>query len=164
MGSDIQSAIERSRGRMRIAKLLVGGAVGVTLVRVIPLRTTRVVVKGDSMTPALESGDRLLVRRTNRPLAGQIVALRDPREPARVLVKRVASLTDDGVVVLGDNPSASTDSRTFGAVSRLDIIGVALYRYAPLGRSARVVRGPVPSTQWPPTGSTPSSPPTISKA
>ena len=93
------------------------------------------------MTPTLEPGDRLLVRRTQRPRAGHIVALYDPRERRRVMVKRVASLTDDGVVVHGDNPAASTDSRTFGPVSRLEIIGVALYRYAPFDRAARLPRG-----------------------
>ena len=115
------------------------------------------------MLPALMAGDRLLVRRTQRPRRGDVVALRDPRDTGRVLVKRVAELNDDGAVVVGDNPAASTDSRTFGPVSRAAVIGVALYRYVPLDRSTRLRRRPVPSTPWPPTGSMPSWPPTTSR-
>src|SRR4051794_2199134 len=163
VGSDRWSASERRRARMRIAKLLVGGAIGFTLVRAISLRTTRVAVKGDSMEPALAADDRLLVRRTQRPRRGDVVALRDPRDGARVLVKRVAELNDDGVVVVGENPDASTDSRTFGPVSRASLIRVAVYRYAPLERTTRLRRRPVPSTAWPPTGSMPSWPPTTSR-
>jgi nickel-type superoxide dismutase maturation protease len=114
------------------------------------------------MLPVLEPGDRLLVRHTRRPRRGDLVALRDPRQHGRVLVKRVAALRDEGVVVLGDNAEASTDSRTFGPVSRTALIGVAFYRYAPITRSSRLRRGPVRCTQWPPT-STPSSLPTTSK-
>src|SRR5438045_9390101 len=98
---------------MRIAKLLPGGAIGLTLVRAISLRTTRVEVKGDSMLPDLAAGDRLLVRRTQRPRRGDVVALRDPRDTGRVLVKRVAELNDDGVVVVGDDPTVGAGSRTF---------------------------------------------------
>jgi nickel-type superoxide dismutase maturation protease len=149
---------------MRIAKLLVGGAVAITLATVKLLRTTRVVVDGESMRPVLEPGDRLLVRRTQRPRAGDVVALHDPRDQARVLVKRVARLTDDGVVVLGDSAAASTDSRVFGPVPPALLIGVAVYRYGPPSRSTARLRRPVPCSQWPPTGSTPSSPPTTSTA
>jgi len=59
------------------------------------------------MEPTLAAGDRLLVRRTQRPRRGDVVALRDPRDGHRVLVKRVAALNDDGVVVLlTDTPAA----------------------------------------------------------
>ena len=115
------------------------------------------------MEPSLAAGDRLLVRRSQRPRRGDVVALRDPRDTARVLVKRVAELNDDGVVVVGDNPGASTDSRTFGPVSRAALIGVALYRYGPPDRSTRLRRRPVASTSWSPTGSMPFWPPTTSR-
>jgi signal peptidase I len=102
---------------------------------------SRVEVAGDSMAPTLLPGDRLLVVQWPAPLApwpapGQVVAVRDPRQPARVLVKRVGSVDRDRgtVEVLGDDAEASTDSRDFGPVPRSLVVGTAVYRYAPSGR------------------------------
>ena len=48
------------------------------------------------------------------------------------------------VEVVGDDPGASTDSRTFGPVPVASVLGRAVYRYAPAGRS-----GPGPwSTEY----------------
>jgi nickel-type superoxide dismutase maturation protease len=103
----------------------------------------RVEVVGDSMAPALLAGDRLVVLRVPcgaqpLPPPGAVVAVRDPREPSRILVKRVASAdrSTGAVEVRGDAPRASTDSRTFGPVARSDLVGPAVYRYAPAGRSS----------------------------
>jgi len=105
----------------------------------------RVEVAGASMAPALQPGDRLVVvgrpwgpPRWPRP--GQVVAVPDPREPSRLLVKRVRSVdTGRGTLdVAGDAPAASTDSRTFGPVPRSTVLGRAVYRYAPPER-----RGPL---------------------
>jgi nickel-type superoxide dismutase maturation protease len=148
---------------MRIAKLLVGSGFLATLVTAAATRLTRVTVTGDSMRPALEPGDRLVVRRTRRPHVGDVIALHDPRDERRVLVKRVGELGEGRFVVLGDNAGASTDSRVFGPVPSAAVIGVAVYRYAPAHRSAMLGRRPVPCTEWPRTGSTPSSPPTTSR-
>jgi nickel-type superoxide dismutase maturation protease len=95
-----------------------------------PLRL--VVVAGDSMRPALEPGDRLLVLRLS-PRVGDVVALRHPTDDL-VVVKRVAAIGDDGVTVVGDNADRSTDSRAFGPVPKALILGRAVYRYAPSGR------------------------------
>jgi nickel-type superoxide dismutase maturation protease len=91
------------------------------------------------MRPALEPGDWLLVdpdayrRRPPRP--GELVVAPDPREPERLLVKRVAALESDGRVMLaGDAPDASTDSRTFGAVAVDAILGRAWFRISPRRR------------------------------
>ncbi|MGI8806948.1 MAG: nickel-type superoxide dismutase maturation protease [Acidimicrobiales bacterium] len=101
-----------------------------------PLR--RVEVTGDSMRPALAPGDRLLVLRDGRMRVGDMVAVADPRTPARMLVKRVAACGPGGVTVLGDNAAASTDSRVLGPVAPGSIRGRAVYRYFPESRRGRL--------------------------
>ncbi|MDX1659919.1 MAG: nickel-type superoxide dismutase maturation protease [Nitriliruptorales bacterium] len=107
--------------------------VGLWLVALVTNRSLRRVT-GDSMRPALHPGDVVVVVprgvRLLRP--GDVVVAADPREPSRRTVKRVAELTPDGVFVAGDNPAASTDSRTFGAVP------------------AELVTKWVPARVWPP--------------
>ena len=56
-------------------------------------------------------------------------------------------LGHDEYLVLGDNRPRSTDSRSYGPVRRNDIIGVAWYRYAPVGRRVNLVTCPPPSVQ-----------------
>ncbi len=90
------------------------------------------------MEPVLMSGDRLLVLRRRRPRVGDIVAVADPRPGGRLLVKRVVALQGDEVLVEGDNRSSSTDSRHFGPVDRRAVLGRAVYRYGPPGRSGRL--------------------------
>jgi hypothetical protein len=115
------------------------------------LRPRRVEVVGESMLPALRPGDRLLLLRLPTP-PGAVVAVVDPREPGRTLVKRVAAgpggeatvpgrgrmAAGSGYLVLGDNPGASTDSGEFGPVPARLLRGRAVYRYAPPAR-----RGPL---------------------
>jgi len=115
------------------------------------VRPRRVEVVGESMLPGLRPGDRLLVLRLPVP-PGVIVAVTDPREPERTLVKRVAAgpggevrlpggrrvEAGSGYVVLGDNPAASTDSADFGPVPARLLRGRAVYRYAPPDRRGRL--------------------------
>ena len=95
----------------------------------------RTEVSGDSMRPALQPGDRLVVRRTKSLEVGDIVAAADPRRPARTLLKRAAAVDDSGVFLVGDNQARSTDSRHFGLVPLSLVRGKAVYRYAPPGRT-----------------------------
>jgi nickel-type superoxide dismutase maturation protease len=108
----------------------VAGAVVTTMAR-----PRRVAVEGASMEPTLTSGDRLLVLRRRRPRVGDIVAVDDPRGGRRLLVKRVVSVAGDEVMVEGDNPPSSTDSRVFGPVDRREIAGRVVYRYFPPERA-----------------------------
>ena len=105
---------------------------------VAPLR--RVEVVGGSMAPGLLPGDRLLVTPLAPIRAGDVVALRDPRDRGRVLVKRVAAVlgAERRVVVLGDNPAASTDSRSFGPVPIRLLLGRCVWRYHPEERRGAV--------------------------
>lgn len=120
-------------------------AVGAAAVVGVRVGTRRVVVEGRSMVPTFEPGDRLLVVRLPRrwPVRpGDVVAFGDPREPDRLLVKRVGAAGDGWVTVVGDNPAESTDSRSFGVVDRGEVWGRVWYRYAPAARAGRVRRRP----------------------
>lgn len=107
------------------------GAIVAAIERLSPVVRFR--VEGDSMAPAYLSGDRLVVNRlaylVRGPRPGDVVVLRDPEVPGRLLLKRVAAVEDGRYVVLGDNPAGSRDSRRFGTVRRRDIVGKALLRY-----------------------------------
>lgn len=111
--------------------LLVAAAVTVALRRWRPV--SRAEVHGDSMRPALEPGDRLLVLRA-RVRPGDVVSFRDPRAGHRTMVKRAAARGPGGLTVLGDNAGASTDSRSFGPVDPSGVRGRAVYRYFPDSR------------------------------
>jgi type IV secretory pathway protease TraF len=110
------------------------------------------------MEPALRAGDRVLVDRGayrgRSPVVGEIVAVPDPGDRRRWLVKRVAaigpgnaSLPTEGipdpsewptvavpegtVFLLSDHLEKGRDSRHFGPVSRSDLRGRVWYRYSP---------------------------------
>ncbi len=108
-------------------------------------RLLRVEVQGRSMAPGLQPADRLLAIRGLRLRPGDVVTAADPRQPSRVLVKRIVSVSTDGRVELaGDNQGASTDSRTFGSVPAALVTGRVLWRYWPPHRRSRLPR---PSTE-----------------
>jgi nickel-type superoxide dismutase maturation protease len=99
-------------------------------------------VIGESMTPSLVPGDRLLVEAltfTRRaPRIGELVLAADPREPGRELVKRVTAIEPNGdLVVRGDAAEWSTDSREFGPLPGGSVRWRVLVRYAPLRRFGR---------------------------
>jgi nickel-type superoxide dismutase maturation protease len=82
------------------------------------------------MEPTLRAGQSVLVNprafRGLRPQPGQIVLLRHPADPNRVLVKRVRSLEGERLFVVGDNRASSTDSRDFGAVALESVLGLVV--------------------------------------
>ena len=95
------------------------------------------------MAPTLLPGDWLLVNPdaflTSDPTSGDLVLVPDPRDGSRLLVKRVAGRDGAGDLVLaGDDPMASTDSRDFGAVDVRSIQGRPLFRYWPPARIGRL--------------------------
>jgi signal peptidase I len=110
----------------------------------------RVSVKGLSMAPTLLPGDHLLVRPARQLRRRDLVVVGDPAEPGRWVIKRVAALPGEsveadgrtlvagaGIVLLGDNPEHSTDSRDYGAVPLDAVHGRVWYRYAPAARAGR---------------------------
>jgi nickel-type superoxide dismutase maturation protease len=115
----------------------------------------RVAVAERSMEPALRPGDWLLVRRTRRIRAGQIVLARHPGRPDLLIVKRAARLVDGGWWLESDNPDAgAVDSRRFGPVPADLIEGRVLVRYWPrrtlfFGPNGRRARPRHTKTRWP---------------
>jgi nickel-type superoxide dismutase maturation protease len=140
--------MNQRRGRRRPLFAALGFLVGAAAAGTILRRLDTVEVAGASMAPALLPGDRLLVESFTytwrAPAPGDVVLARDPRLPARELVKRVASI-DGGIVELrGDAASASTDSRAFGPVPGDQVAWRAVMRYWPPGRIGWI-RSPLPS-------------------
>ncbi len=80
-------------------------------------------VAGESMRPTYEPGDTLLGWRWFRPRAGQVVVA---WQDSRPLVKRIKRLSGHQVWIEGDNPAASTDSRSFGPVTLAQVEAVII--------------------------------------
>ena len=74
------------------------------------------------------------IEKKARALEGRVVLLERTAQPGLLQVKRVTrilqSTTGEFVLwVEGDNKTASTDSRTWGAVSMAEIHGLAKFKY-----------------------------------
>ncbi len=111
------------------------------------------VVAGDSMSPTLEHGDRVIVDlwsyRGRPPRSGEIALFDGPRGVP--MVKRVADLPHlehvrsewfgpsgalrSGLWVVGDNSDASRDSRRFGTVPPDRFRGRLVWRYWPVSKA-----------------------------
>jgi signal peptidase I len=100
-----------------------------------------VAVRGLSMEPTLQPGERLLTlpARLVRPHPGTVVVVEDPWQPGHLVVKRVARIDDrapgHAVLVLGDNPAASTDGRLWGPIDRGAVRRVVVARWPSLSRA-----------------------------
>jgi phage repressor protein C with HTH and peptisase S24 domain len=97
------------------------------------MRLMTVVVKGESMLPALRPGDRLIVRLGALARAGDIVVA---KRGAGLIVKRAFRRTPEGWWLESDNQHARgrRDSWDFGAVPDRDITGRVVGRYWPPSR------------------------------
>ncbi|MBG0857418.1 S26 family signal peptidase [Streptomyces spinoverrucosus] len=148
------------------------GLAGVAVVALIRRTCVVVTVEGTSMIPTFHPGDRVLVRRVGPAgvSAGRLVVTEPPaegrwdtRRRSGWLIKRVAAVPGDPVpregapalrsrpeervpdgrlVLLGDNPAESLDSRFHGYFRADRIVGVVIRQ---LPHAARLT-GPAPST------------------
>lgn len=91
-------------------------------------RFLNVVVNGDSMWPTLKQGSAAKFERidSNLVAVGQIVLLDHPFRPNLRIIKRVQSIEDSRLFLVGDNPdpTASEDSHNFGEVDISSVIAV----------------------------------------
>lgn len=117
-------------------------------------RVRRLLVSGDSMSPTLRHGDRLLAVACRAARPGDVVAFRHPRRPGMIAVKRVVRAIPAAAPsgpwrraavaayeVAGDNTARSTDSRDFGPVPAAAVLGRVVWRYFPASRRGRVPGG-----------------------
>ena len=109
-------------------------------------------VRGDSMSPNFNDGDWLLFRllpaksksgKLVGKLVGKVVLIQRHSEIGKdfLQVKRVTQVSDSSgsskssdaikneIWVEGDNKSASTDSRSWGALDSSEVIGKLIFRY-----------------------------------
>ena len=92
------------------------------------------------MEPTLPDGTWALALRS-RPRVGAVIVLEHPDRPGFELVKRIIGAPGDAIGdrrlgadewwVEGDRAGASTDSRSFGPVSRRSIRGTVVVAYWP---------------------------------
>jgi nickel-type superoxide dismutase maturation protease len=88
-------------------------------------------VRGTSMEPTLWEGDRLLTVPARRAWLepGQVVVVADPADAGHEVVKRLGSLGDGRAEVFGDNPRASTDSRSWGPIPLVAVRRIVVARW-----------------------------------
>lgn len=87
------------------------------------------VVRGRSMTPTLQEGDRLLVRYGATPTPGAIAVVRFT--DGVVAVKRLDHRSSDGWWVARDNAFEGRDSWSGGAIAEDGVLALVLARLWP---------------------------------
>ncbi len=79
-------------------------------------------VEGESMTPLLQSRDRILIKKTKRFNSGDIVVSKHPIQSDVVIVKKIESIDSHGrLKLIGINQSQS--SHRFGLVNKKYVLG-----------------------------------------
>ncbi len=75
------------------------------------------------MAPTLVAGDFVLAQAGAAVEVGDVVVAEHPGESGRVVIKRVAGISDGGVDLRGDAAEQSTDSRSWGLVPASRVLG-----------------------------------------
>jgi nickel-type superoxide dismutase maturation protease len=131
-----------TRGRNRAGLVILSAALLAWVI--VRTRPFRVAVEGPSMAPTLQPGDFLVGTIRGPRRRGSLVVVSHPGRSGYEMVKRIAAVPagdasnrafdQTGYWLLGDNPGASTDSRTLGPMPEEAIRGVIWLRYWPPSR------------------------------
>jgi len=127
----------------------------ITVLIVVPIRlwiAQPFIVSGASMQPTFDNGDYLIIDELSynlrKPQKGEVIVFRYPLDPSKFFIKRITGLPGETIeingreinlaeneyFVLGDNKSASSDSRVWGPVPEDLIIGRTFIRLWPVTR------------------------------
>ncbi len=83
-----------------------------------------ILVEGNEMLPTLKNGDAVLLDPTAEVEVGDIVLANHPFKQSVKVIKRIGEIsTDERFLLIGDNPGESSDSRSFGAIPKSEILG-----------------------------------------
>lgn len=86
-------------------------------------------ISGNSMLPNYKNGDFVIaLKKFANIKINDVVVASDPRD-GRFILKRIKDIKDKMYFLIGDNQRESTDSREFGWVKRIDLIGKVLIGY-----------------------------------
>lgn len=76
------------------------------------------------MLPTLKDGDAVLINKKAAFETGDVVLANHPFKQSVKILKRIGEISADGKFSLtGDNADESSDSRSFGAVPKSEILG-----------------------------------------
>ncbi|GAA3396236.1 S26 family signal peptidase [Cryptosporangium minutisporangium] len=107
-------------------------------------RWVHILVSGPSMVPTLKHGDHILVRRTGRIRAGDVVVGAFPTRPDLLVVKRAVRRVGGGWWLASDNEAVADDSRRYGPA---EVYGRVVARCWPLRRIGILTRTDLAETQ-----------------
>ncbi|SHN32438.1 S26 family signal peptidase [Cryptosporangium aurantiacum] len=107
-------------------------------------RWVHILVSGPSMVPTLRHGDHILVRRTRRIRAGDVVVGAFPARPELLVVKRAVRRAGSGWWLASDNEAVADDSRRYGPA---EVYGRAVARCWPLRRVGILSRRDLAGTE-----------------
>lgn len=82
-------------------------------------------VQGHSMVPVLPPGTLVYAWRWYRRLKPEKVVIFDREN--REMIKRIDTVNDQGLFVLGDHPETSTDSRQYGLIPVESVMAVVIW-------------------------------------
>lgn len=78
------------------------------------------------MQPDYQKGDMVLVNKLayvfKPPKINEAIILKNPKDKV-FIIKRINKIKNNKYFVLGDNSKESTDSRSFGWISKKEIVG-----------------------------------------